>query len=583
MNDFELLCHTLFPRLRSEKEIRLRRIAGFWYDGFMPTPDEFSTYIAELLLGTYDCTDRINLRGYFPMGQTSGGLLIWWSRLHPGTPLTEQKLRRMAGDFGRRVQAYGRHHQIPIHYCEIGDKTKHAQAEKLRPSDPKFKGVFAILVSKAPALVWQAKNNRQGKVVLRRPKSWPLVYHYHFHIADPEWGHITIRICGHPPFGLQISLNGHEWVQRQAQHQAISWVKEDNCFVGGSDLAGLNRLAQGLDGIQGLARLAQVVDRWVYSACLCFALTRQEQQRSDFRYACSCYQLEYSRNLLFKSGRQLDEVYQGLIDRTRRLLDVPRLKTIFGRKKRPFQTRKGQGRLEKIIERSTHDLTVFKLHFGKLTLKMYDKGDRVLRVEIIVNNIEALRCGKRLEKLPGMLERLQKMVVEFLGVVQAAHLSFLNGHHIDDLAAPSVRGQRRMAGVDLQKPRMRAVAEAVVALAAQPEGFTSQQLAQRVHDQQGRGMAGYSARKAAYDLRKLRGKVLVERIDQTRRYRVRRPGIRTLAGLWILREKVLKPVLAGVYRPKRGRPPKNIHPLDVYYQHLQRDMLATLQTLKIAA
>src|SRR5215467_5604039 len=90
-------------------------------------------------------------------------------------------------------------------------------------------------------------------------------------------------------------------------------------------------LAQQLDGARGLARLAPVVDRWVYSACLCFALNHEQQKRSGFHYAYSCYQLEYSRNLLFKSGRQLDAVYQGLIDRTRRLLDVPRLKTIFGR------------------------------------------------------------------------------------------------------------------------------------------------------------------------------------------------------------------------------------------------------------
>ena len=62
---------------------------------------------------------------------------------------------------------------------------------------------------------------------------------------------------------------------------------------------------------------------------------------------------------------------------------------------------------------------------------MYDKGDRVLRAEIIVNNIEELRYGKRLEKLPGMLERLQGMVVAFLGVVQAAHLSFVDGQQLD--------------------------------------------------------------------------------------------------------------------------------------------------------
>ena len=39
---------------------------------------------------------------------------------------------------------------------------------------------------------------------------------------------------------------------------------------------------------------------------------------------------------------------------------------------------------------------MFKVHFGKLTLKMYDKGEGVPRVEIIVKNIEELRCGKRL-------------------------------------------------------------------------------------------------------------------------------------------------------------------------------------------
>ena len=43
-------------------------------------------------------------------------------------------------------------------------------------------------------------------------------------------------------------------------------------FCGRLRPAGLNRMAEQLDGARGLARLAQVVDRWVYSACLCFAL-----------------------------------------------------------------------------------------------------------------------------------------------------------------------------------------------------------------------------------------------------------------------------------------------------------------------
>jgi hypothetical protein len=40
----------------------------------------------------------------------------------------------------------------------------------------------------------------------------PYVNHYSFHILDPEWGHITIKISGHPPFSAQVILNGHEYV-----------------------------------------------------------------------------------------------------------------------------------------------------------------------------------------------------------------------------------------------------------------------------------------------------------------------------------------------------------------------------------
>jgi hypothetical protein len=130
---------------------------------------------------------------------------------------------------------------------------------------------------------------------------------------------------------------------------------------------------------------------------------------------------------------------------------------------------------------------------------------------------------------------------------------------------------------------MRAVAEALLALAAAPRGFSARDLAEKVHNQAGRTLSGYNPRKAAYDLRKLRGKSLVARIPKTRRYRPQKPGIRKLVGLLVIREKVIHPVLAGACRPKPGRPPKLTNPLDTHYQNLQKEMLATLQFLKLAA
>jgi hypothetical protein len=95
--------------------------------------------------------------------------------------------------------------------------------------------------------------------------------------------------------------------------------------------------------------------------------------------------------------------------------------------------------MARILDRPTYDFTVFKVHFGPLTLKLYEKGARVLRIEAIAHNVKGLRCGKSVEKLPIMLAELQRMVIDFLNLVQAAHISYLPDGILDALIAPTQR------------------------------------------------------------------------------------------------------------------------------------------------
>jgi len=543
--------------------------------------DDFTRELSGQLEGHYDCMDRITLNGFFRMGSTSGGLLRWWNALTGGEALTEDKLRAFAGTFSRRVRAWAEKNHVPLIDFAIGDTTKHEQAEKLQPKDPASTGVFAVFVARAPALTWDAYTNPKGKVVLYRPKRGALVNHYYFHIVDRQWGHVTIRLCGHPPFPALIMLNAHEWAERTAAHEGVSFAKRSNCFVEGSDLPAVDKIAARLLAPGAVLGLAEVCERWIYSACLGFGLTREEQQRSGFGYQFSVYQIEYSRNLVFRSGRKLDDYYQPLIERIWPALDVPRLKTIFGRCKRPHRQR---GRsVERRIERTDHDLTVFKLKFARLELKMYDKGARVLRVEMIARHIDDLRCGRGVVRVPEMLRQMRQTLLNFVTVVQAVHQPALRTRHLDALATPSRRGEKRIAGVDLQKPRMQAVAAGVIALAAAPHGFTAEELAAQTKRHRPRLGRKYGGRQAAYDLRKLRAKGLVQRVGNTRRYRVRKPAIKTLAASFILREKVIKPVLRGACRPRPGPRPKYPSLLEEHYRTLQQEMLRTLEYLKLAA
>jgi len=236
--------------------------------------------------------------------------------------------------------------------------------------------------------------------------------------------------------------------------------------------------------------------------------------------------MELSRNFLFHRGATMDEVYQKLIDRTRSALDIKQLKTILGYSHRPYHA-KTRGRAipepVKSVRAPSYDLTVFKVQWGHLTLKLYDKGARVLRVEVVVHNTKDLLCGKVLEKLPVMLERMSGMLIRFLDTVSAAHASFLDEGAFDQWCEPTMRGTRRLAGIDLNKARNRSVVDAVVSLATTPDGFTLAQLAETVRQRTGWKAERYSTRHAAYDLANLRGKQLVQRRARSRRYEAEPP------------------------------------------------------------
>ena len=60
-------------------------------------------------------------------------------------------------------------------------------------------------------------------------------------------------------------------------------------------------------------------------------------------------------------------------------------------------------------------------------------------------------------------------------------------------------------------------------------------------------------------------------------------GLRAVTALLVLREKVIKPVLAGASKPSRGRRPKNESPIDAHYEAIQSQMRDLFQLIGIAA
>ena len=547
--------------------------------------DEFTERYGDLLRGSYDCVDRIVLNAYYPMGHNPGGFRVWWRRWHDGgdEDLDNAHLMRLAGRFARRVRASAAAHGIPVIDCTSQER-KHLIAEDYLREHAVGVGVFLILVARAPATVWKVNRSNAG-VIRNLVKTRQFVNHYSFHIMDPTFGHLTIKMSGHPPFGAQVMLNGHEYLACAAQAAGIGFAKEGNCLTRIDDPGRLAQLADTFSHCGITGRLSQVIDSWIYTACLCFGLDLDDQRRSGFGYAYSIYQVEYSRNLIFASGAVMEHAFDAVVDRTRARLDVPRLRTLFGVGQRP---RRGPDadlspRQAVVIERPRWNLTLFKVHFGLLTLKGYTKGEHVLRFEAIVHNTKTLHTGRTPDKFPAIVDRLAGMVDRFTTMLDCVDVGFLPDGILDQLPTPSQVGATRIGGIDINKPRIRAALAGVLALAVAPDGFTVADLAAKVRALTGQSQTEYTVRQAAYDLRKLRGKHLVDKPGRSHRYHVPEQSARTIAALLTLRDHVIAPLLAGVRRPGPGRPPKTLTRIDRDYEHLRDGMRTLFQDLALTA
>ncbi len=541
----------------------------------MKAKDSFTQHYQDDLERTYDCVDRIVLRAYYPYGVQAGGVRVWWRSLFGNDDkLDDTHLMRFAGRFSRRIRGWAEKNKIPFIECKNGDR-KHDLAINYIPDDPEMEGVFAVFVSRATAPVWGVQRKGKKGLHLYKKSPMPFVKHYSFHIWDRNWGHLTIRMSGHFPWPAMITLNGHEFVSCLARQEAIPFTKVNNCFTYFRGQY-LDRVTEALRSQNVIGCLEEVCDRWIYQ-CLCFGLDFKGQHETGFKYRYTILQMEYSRNLIFKRGKDLDRVFDGVIDRNRTKLDIAHLKTIFGRRTRPLY-RKTPPRLEVVLEKPEYNMTVFKMHFGKLTLKMYSKGERVLRVEAIAHNTKALKCKRRLDCFPDIATELGSYVQHFMESVKGIDLGFCDHQLLDELPLPSQLGKTRIGGINLNTTRMQAVFNAVIALAVKPGGFKSGELASIVsHSIE----LKYPASKAAYDIRKLRAKGLVQKVKKSQRYALTKKGLPAIGGLMTLKEKVIGPLIAR-RRHKRAIPKRFLSAIDLKYQDLRREMTELFKLLQLS-
>jgi hypothetical protein len=98
-------------------------------------------------------------------------------------------------------------------------------------------------------------------------------------------------------------------------------------------------------------------------------------------------------------------------------------------------------------------------------------------------------------------------------------------------------------------------------------------------------MPGYNRQQARYDLRKLRGAELIGCPPHRRKYLMKAPKARQVAGYFVLQDRLIKPLLTAMEKPPpKPRKAKRMEPSAAAKQllTLRSDLSQYLDTLKFA-
>ena len=358
-----------------------------------------------------------------------------------------------------------------------------------------------------------------------------LVTCYYFYIHDRRAGPAFIKVCCYAPYPVKVWCNGHEIARRAALAEGIAVTPLANGFAATSDPARLQELC---DMVQaGTVRV--FFETWMSRIPL--PLTGADRDH-DCWWQLSMRQVEVARTLVFDDPRRVRTVFEELLAGNMNLGRPEHAEIIFGSK----VTRRTPGTFSTRLLNRGDQVTV-NLSFKHSRIKIYLKEDHALRVETVINDPGDLGCKRSLEHLEELAAKARACNARLMDAVVAGQGSgILANPVIERIAHPTTDAAgRRVPAMRFGDPRVQALAGCLAVWDMAVSGITSKRLRAWMTGLRG---VPYAMSQASYDLARLRGNGLIERIGRSNTYRLTADGLTFALVYSRVHDQVLYPLTA---------------------------------------
>lgn len=493
-----------------------------------------------------ECIDRLYLNGYIPSLQT-GGQLVNFMIEHLKQPIPSPALLgKITCRFVDHVKRFAEKKDIPLIHFAHGERKDDIANEFRRTRKVKDEVVFIGVAQEKAQTFSGKKRDKKGFVGFDYSRNKSVyVNHYYFYLNDEEFGPAFIKVCSYAPWGIKVCLNGHEWAKRQLEKKGIAYEALDNGFLSCANPGMLQEICNQL----GTEEIERFFRKWVNRLPMPLGPVNRE---AGYDWQLSIWQMEVSLTQVFDQPVHGREFFEELIRDNLDLGRPDRVQLIFER----HITKKTPGRFRtRVIQNGVHPS--LHIEYKSFDLKQYFKEGRALRTEGTFKNPKDFGINKGLNNFAYLQEIGRNINRRLLDVQRVSHNCGLSGESLNRVVQPTVTEDgQRAPGLRFGDPRVMALFLALSLFTHVIDGFSNRDLRKAVADLLGLNLSEYSRGKMTYDLRRLRLKGIIFRVEKSHRYFLTPYGWKVAHLFSRLEAHVFRPALTAFGNQEAALPAK---------------------------
>lgn len=440
-------------------------------------------------------------------------------------------------------------------YLASPNISKEKIAKRVQKENGVKEGLICVLSCVEPCTTISIEYNNEIKK-LEKAKQYRKCLHYYLYYQDKDFGFMHIRFQTWFPFGIQIYINGKEYLKKQLDKEGIDYRSYDNSITWTSNI----ERAQQISNKFHEKKWNNVFDEFAERVNV--YLPRIKEIFGGNGYKWMIEQCEYASDVLFKDVDELQKYFPYFIEYASLCQMGSNIYTFFGRKLH------GLCQGETVSDKKYFWNQGFRVKFtlDKNSLKMYDKTS-VLRVETTINNSNAFKIRnpnvQAKKKWVPMGKSISNMY-RYAEVAKACNLRYLNSLTSVDrdntldrkieslcngvetkLSTKNDSKPRRYSGFNLLSSFSCTVFNAILNGAFKIRGFSNKNLRLILLEQKALSL------KPSFDMKKISAKItrliaklrahkLISKLPNTCKYRVTKSGEEVLARVLLFKKLDLK-------------------------------------------